>query len=358
MRAAQKVGGRRGIPQTGGFQLDKPEPQHFQDAKMFEKALVAQKDAVVTLDCNEIGSMGLSRIGINGEVQGTDYRLSQAAFGDMCNFSKVPVNFIKRLARADEQLALDVVESCLGHTFRRGSKKAMVVDTLSKRVEGIVGLDSYKPMPNADVFEYTMCASAEGLEFTNGWIQGPRMRMTVVNDLKPVEPQKDDVVKLGTNVESAINGDLSVRIATYCERLVCSNGMICRENGYAYGVRHQGEVEFNVQKAVVDCAALSNIFAPKMEDAAKRLIESPEKLQEIMDFIASPKNGGNETLKRAVVELAKDEANSEGRELGEFTIWNFVNGVTAAAHQLKSIQRKQEVEQLGFKLLDRYASVN
>lgn len=359
LRAAQKsTKGKKGIPQTGGFNLDKPEPQHFKDATMFRKALAVQKDAVVPLDCREIGHRGLWRVGINGEVEGTDYRLSQAAFGDLCNFSQIPTNFIKKLAKSDEGLALDVIQSMLESTFHRGAKKAMVVDTLSKRVEGIVGMDTYSPLANIDVLDYALCADEAGLTFTNGWLQGPRMRVTIVNDLKPVQPRKDDIVKLGTNIESAINGDLSVRLATYCERLVCTNGMICREAGYAEAIRHQGDIQFNVQKGVVDCAAVANVFAPKMERAATQVIEDVTELTRILDFIGSPRNGGNETLKRAVIELAKDEAKAEGRELGELTVWNVVNGVTAAAHQLKSIQRKTEVEQLGYALMREFVSLN
>lgn len=354
IKSAKRTDGKHGLPPTGGgFDLEIPETVRFDTLESFQKCLVAQRDALAAINAKDVD---LKHIDAEGRVKGTDYRLSMAAFGDLCNFSKMPVSFLKRLCRFDEQLALDVVASCVDSTFFRGTLKTLLIDSRCGRIEGIVGSDSYKPLPNADVLEYSLSADKE-LKFGHGWLNGPHMRMVAINDLRPVEPKKGDVVKLGMSLESAINGDHSVRVATYCERLVCTNGMVRRDKDYCHSIRHSGDVKINVGQAIVHCADNAKSFVPLMHQAAIRTI-GPEDIPLILNFVADTRNGGNETLKKRVIALAQTEATSEGRDQYHLTLWNFTNAVTACAHEAKTIQRKTEIESLGFKLLDRFQSVN
>lgn len=336
-------------PAPGGFELETPELVNFSTFDPFYKSLKAQEESLVALDADEVK---LHDIDVRGTVCGTDYRLSHAAFGDLCNFSKMPASFLKRLCCHDEQLALDVVSSCLKSTFYRGPKKVLVVDTRNNRIEGIVGHDTYKPMSNAEVVDYAMSACPD-MSFGQGWTCGPQMRVTAVNDLKPVQPQKGDIVRVGMSVESAVNGDHSVRVASYNERLSCTNGMTRRDQQGYHIVPHLGDVKINVGTAVVQCAEVSKEFLPMMKYAASRFL-GPKDIEKILTFISNTRHGGNETIKRRVIALAQNEAMNEGRENCHLTLWNFVNGCTACAHEAKSIQRKVEVESLGFKLLDAF----
>lgn len=344
MKAAKQ--GKSLIDQSGGFDLEQPELITYQTWDPFRQSLKGQQDNIVALDIDEVK---MRDIDVRGTIGGTDYRLSHAAFGDLCNFGKMPSRFVKDLAKFDEQLALDIVSSCIAHTFNRGTKKMLVIDTRCNRVEGIVSQDTYKPMHNLEVIEYGMSADKD-LSFGVGWTCGAHMRMTAVNDLKPVQPKKGDVVRLGMSMEASVNGDHSVRVATYCERLVCTNGMTRKDGDSYHAVPHLGDVHINVGKAVVQCAAKSQEFAPMMAYAAHRDL-GPEDIKAVLEFISNTRYGGNETIKRRVISLAQNEALGEGRDNCHLTLWNFVNGITACAHEAKSIQRKVEVENLGFHLL-------
>lgn len=338
----------------GGFILETPTTQHFQSNSLFREALVAQRNAVVMLDFQELK---IKEVGIEGEVVGTDYKLSHAAFGDLCNFTKTPVSFIKDLAVCDEQLALDVLRSRIQARMEHGKPKAVIVDTRCNRVEGIVGADTYKPIANVDLFDWTMDANghnpASQLDFSNGWIDGPYMRMTAVNSLKPVEPRKGDVVRLGTSVENAIHGDLSVKVRTYCERLVCTNGMTRRDKEHTATLIHTGDIEFDVSKALVQSAGLAATFAPLMATSATKFL-GPDNIKAIRQFISNPRNGGNATLEARIIRGAMNEAQNEGRDAEAVTLWNFTNAVTAAAHEAKSLQRRVELEQMGFELMNTF----
>ena len=337
------------IEQHGGFDLEQPELITFNTWDPFHASLKSQQENIVALDVDEVG---MRDIDVRGTISGTDYRLSHAAFGDLCNFGRMPSRFVKDLAKFDEQLALDVVSSCIAHTFNRGTKKMLVLDTRCNRIEGIVSMDTYKPMHNLEVIEYGLSADKE-LTFGQGWTCGPHMRMTAVNDLKPVEPKKGDIVRLGMALEAAVNGDHSVRVATYNERLVCTNGMTRKDQDHYHMIPHLGDVRINVGKAVVQCAAQAQAFAPMMNYAAQRYL-GPDDIKRVLDFVSNTRNGGNETIKRRVIALAQNEALTEGRENCHLTLWNFVNGCTACAHEAKSIPRKVEIENLGFQLLDAF----
>ena len=342
----QAKAGKSMGPAPGGFELEAPELIDHGSFDSFYSSLKMQEESIVPLDADKVK---LHKIDVRGTVEGTGYRLSQAAFGDLCNFAKMPASFLKRLCCHDEQLALDVVSSCLASTFYRGPKKVLVIDSRNNRIEGIVGHDTYKPMSNAEVVDYAMSASPEN-EFAQGWTCGPQMRLAAVNDLAPVQPQKGDIVRVGMSVQSAINGDHSVRIASYNERLSCTNGMTRRdEEGYRM-IPHLGDVKINVGQAVVQCAAASQQFIPMMSFAAQRHL-GPEDIEQVIAFVSNTRHGGNETIRRRVIALAQNEAMTEGRENFDLTLWNFVNGCTACAHEAKSIHRKVEIENLGFKLL-------
>lgn len=48
------------------------------------------------------------------------------------------------------------------------------------------------------------------------------------------------------------------------------------------------------------------------------------------------------------------EANRENRQEEEVTLWNFVNGITEAAHEAPSLHRKVEIESLGYRTLHKF----
>lgn len=332
-----------------GFKLLRPRLLHFQDPSNFVAAVKDQADNLAMIDAKV-----LTATNIDGKVPNTDYRLSFAAFSDMCHFSKLPVRFIKTLARHAEHLAIEVIEEVLRHQFHDGSDKLLVIDTRCGRVEGIVGKESYSPIDHMDVIDYTLTANT-ALEFTNGWLSGPVMRMTSAAKNKPVEVKKGDVMLIGTNIENAMHGDRSVRISDYVERVECTNGMMARDHLGMARIVHQGDVEYKVQKAVLECANRAQQLVPTMR-AATRYILNEEEIRSIRSFIVDPKNGGSPRTDRKATNGAMDEAEKEGRKEEEVTLWNFVNGITASAHDTDSLQQKTEIEALGYRTLVKYGA--
>lgn len=334
-----------------GFKLVSPKLHRFQNPDAFLKALKEQAENTVLIPGEKLDA----EINIEGDVGKTGWRLSKAAFGDLCHWTKVPVSFIKRLARIDETLALDVLEEMIGSSFYMGPDKSLVIDVREGRIEGIVGAATYAPVTSDEVVKWALSATPD-LGMSQGWTFGPTMRMTCVSEQRIAEPIEGDIVRMGMTLQNAVHGDCSVKVSDYAFRLKCLNGMTAREHQHTETVRHVGDVKFNVQKAIVGAADRSEHLAPYMKAAASKLL-GPKGIKTVRQWIAHPKNGGNPSLDNKVTMIAQEEAMDEGRPAEEVTLWNFVNGITASAKDAKTINRQTELEAFGYRTLVRFGAV-
>ena len=92
---------------------------------------------------------------------------------------------------------------------------------------------------------------------------------------------------------------------------------------------------------------------PAMEAAARHLLLEPE-VDAIRKWLQHSKNGGSSSLDVKVVKSAMREALNEGKPEGEISLWNFVNGITEAAHDTDVLARRVELEAMGYKALVRF----
>jgi hypothetical protein len=333
-----------GVP--AGFELPKPVTQHFTNLDSFCKAAKEQADATVMLE-----ALPVNDIGMDGSIIGTDYRLSYAAFSDLCHYADIPVRFIKSLAKQNEELTLAVVHERLLREFLH-PERMLVIDTRDNTILGIVSKGKYSPITHMDVLDYAFTANPD-LTFTNGWLNGPVMRAVATAESGIVTPRKDDVVKVGVNLENAVHGDRSVRVCDYAERLKCTNGLVARDAQHMSEIRHVGDVSHNVAQAVVDAAGRAQDMAPLMHAATSKLLDL-DTIRSVRSFVANDKRFGGKSLSEAMKNAAMLEAKDEGRDATELTLWNFVNGITQAAHSTPSLKRKTEIESLGYRTLAKY----
>jgi hypothetical protein len=334
-------------PPVSGFRFADTPEQHFQNPNQFSTALKEQAERLAFVDAGP-----LTRLDIDGNALGTDWRFSKAGFNDLCATAEMPVRFINRLSVVNEGLALEVVEQALTSFFHTKSDRLVVLDTERNVIEGVVSKDSYTPIPHQQVMDYALSANP-ALGFTNGWLWGTRMRMTAVADCKPVEPVKGDIVKLGVNLENALNGDRSVVVSDYAERLSCTNGMTCLDRLGCTWIKHEGDMEYKVGKAVMACAGRVELMAPAMARATKYILdlEGVKAVREYLKEMRSPR------FMEVITIEAMEEAKKEGRDETELTLWNFVNGVTSTAKVAKSIHTRVELEGLGYSTLVRFGAV-
>jgi hypothetical protein len=329
-----------------GFSLRTPTMSRFTNEETLLSAVKRQAGATELLD-----SDFLSGIDTDGRIGGSDIFLSKAAFGDLCHFTHVPVSFIKKLAEEDDTLALDVISSRIATTFHQAGRK-LVLNTEERRVEGIVSADVYSPLRNVEMVHYILGSSPD-LVVSGGWLEGQNMRVTAVDNRHRVEVQKGDIVRFGVEGSNAIGGDGSAIIVEYNERLVCTNGMRRAERGAIQRIMHRGDVQALTQKAVIGAVARATSLLPKLQASAKKYLNAAD-VHQMRRFVTDPKNGGGPTIAKRMVEGAVKTAQQFGRDDEHVVAWDMVNGITEAAHETKSIQRRAEVEGLAYLTLQRF----
>jgi hypothetical protein len=342
----------RGVP-ARGFQFAQSEYQAFRDEATFRAAVREQSESLVLLDAAH-----LTRVDIDGRLTdfGEDWRLTRLAFGQLCHHSNVPVSYVTDLALRNETLALEVMAEGITGRFRR-SPRQLVVNTRSRLIEGVYDEFQFDPLSNERLLDYML--SCEGDQrLTRAWIEGPDARMTVVNRLRVLEPKVGDIVHVGVDAQTRLGQRYLASFDLYNERLSCTNGMCSRSKTFTHRVdRDAGDVEFQAQRAAVRVGEGSRQLQPMME-AAARLHMGEEAVDSLVDRLQDPKRGGSRDLFKRTVATADRERRSDGREDGDYTLWDFVNGVTDAAKFSKSIGREAELEGLGYAVMGEYLSKN
>lgn len=336
-----------------GFQFALPEYQAFRDEATFRSAVREQSESLVLLDAAH-----LTRIDIDGRLTdfGEDWRLTRLAFGQLCHHSNVPVSYVTDLALRNEALALDVMAEGITGRFRR-SPRQLVVNTATKLIEGVYDEFQYDPLSNERLLDYML--SCEGdQQLTRAWIEGPDARMTVVNRLRILEPKVGDVVHVGVDAQTRLGQRYLATFDLYNERLSCTNGMCSRSKTFTHRVdRDEGDVEFQAQRAAVRVGEGAKQLQPMMAAAARLRLDEPA-IDGMVQRLQDPKRGGSRDLLRRAVSTADRERKADGREDGDYTLWDFVNGVTDAAKFSKSIGRETELEGLGYTVMGEYLSKN
>lgn len=332
-----------------GFEFARASTVHYSTLPDFQKALKSQEQATALLD-----SQIVTDLDIDGNLLGTEepgmepLRLSRDAFSDLCRLSKIGESFAKRRATLNENLTLALMRDCISHEFRDGDFR-LVVNTEHRRVEGIVESKGYAHLPNAKALEYAM-STQESLTLSQAWIEGADTRFALLNKNRPTEVRKGDIVHFGVNVGSSLAKNGMFAVTDYNERLVCTNGMLRRQEGMVARIPHSGDVRFNLQRAILTSHDRSGGLGAKMKTASTQLLTAAN-IRTLRQYLEDPKFGGSPSLSAKVTKAAMREATAEGRSEEEPTHWNFVNAVTAEAHETASMTKRESLEALGFSIL-------
>ena len=331
--------GKAPVVERRGFDLHRfPTPRKFDEADAFLRTLNERREVIAHVPAEHLRGFDM-----DGNVKGSEWRMSEAAFSDLCSFTKAQTSFVKKMACYDENLGMELVHGMIEGAFD-GDGCSLVIDTSQNVIEGIVSR-KYTPVSHAEILEAALSVKSR-MEFRTGFLSGPNMRATIVDPFSAVEPKKGDVVRFGLSLENATNGDCSATVSGYNERLVCANGMVARGSEWERSVRHVGDALYHVQKATLNAIRVFAL-APTLNRATE-LYPDPDQLKDFFAWVGNKRAGGTPTLASRVAELAMNEAIREHRDEANVTLWNLTNGLTEAAHDTRSIQRRSEIESMAY----------
>lgn len=340
----------RTSPDQSGFQFLPPTFRTFSDLGAFREELHAQAASTELIDAT-----ALAQLDIEGRVLGVEddaLRLTRAAFGQLCHICKLPRSWIEALARRDEQLALQVVDEALASMLHRDEHKVLLVDTRSGAVHAIIDRDSYNLISNEDVLDLAL-SSMKKAQLNRAFVDGPSVRITIVDPQKVAEPKVGDVVRLGTDITTDIGSEHIVSARSYNERLRCLNGMTVSDRAFGQRLSARRDVQAELPDMILSTVANGTRLGPMMVESTKLYLDE-KGIDRMTSYLANPANGGNDTLLRDTVLGAQAEARQDDRDDGELTLWDFVNGVTNAAKSARTLNRRIELEGMGYRVMSHF----
>lgn len=330
-----------------GFQFARPEFRAFANVQTFRQALHDQEAATELIDAD-----AFARMDVDGRVLGIEedaLRLTKAAFGQLCHLCRLPVSYVESLSCRDEALAMDVVAEALRSMLHRDERKVMVVDTRTKVVHAFIDRESYDVLPNETILDLAMSAGRD-IEMTRGFLDGPNVRVTVVDRTNIVAPKLGDVVRMGTDLTTNLGAENLIAVHAYNERLKCANGMVVRERGSSERVSARHDVAAELPDVMVRSINQGALVGPLMQKSANTVLDEAG-IGRMTTYLSDPKTGGNRRLVAEVVASAQREARDDQRDENELTVWDFVNGVTEAARNSRTLNRRVDLEGMGYKVM-------
>lgn len=326
-----------------------PTSQHFTDRALFLDAVTAAHGRYDLVDATLADGMD-----VDGNLSGADVRLSAKAFSDLCTLTQTPETFVRRVAKRNEALAMDVMRDALNCGLLKGC--ALLVDTESARVDGVVVEAKHNTPDSRELFRLAMSVSRD-TRFMGGWVNGTLFRMTATSgsprDIKTGKAaQVGDLVGTGFEIMTDFGSAACTSITDYAERLSCLNGMLARDHGHSHVRKHaQFNLDDELLKAFLVSFERSAGIVAMARRAAAHFFDG-DGVRNIMERISS---GSHPAASVKLCDHAKKQAVAEAqrdcRPPGAISLWDFVNGVTDAAKHAGSVDKRRDIEHFGYVLM-------
>lgn len=336
-----------------GFQFAQPGFLTFSQLGEFRQELRSQAAATSLIDATD-----LIAVGLDGHVLGIEenkLRLTRVAFGQLCHLCALPRAYVDSLARRNESLAVEVVSEALVSMLHRNETKVMVVDNRSNVVHAIIDRDSYNLVSNETVLDLALSASPHA-SLSRGFVDGPNVRITVTDPNDTTEPQVGDIVRIGTDLTTHLGEESFLKASAYNERLRCMNGMTVRDRAYVETLGARRDVASELPEVLLRTVRRGKLVGPLMKRSAQIFLDE-KGIDAMIDELSDPSKGGSTSLLKEVTEGAVSEARHDDREDCELSVWDFVNGLTSAAKNARTLNRRIVLEGKGYQVMAKFVGI-
>ena len=312
-----------------------------------------------SLEMATTGDSSTLHLSIDGKTYG--YQVSEVAHQQIASRLNIPYRYYQKMQTESPKLLDTNVNAWLKQNPER-----RMIRVLDGKVRAFLS-DRYRRLDNLELCAAVLPVIQEmkGANIESCEVTPTRMYLKVVNKKLKSEVTVGDVVQAGFVISNSEVGLGSLCVEPLIFRLVCKNGMICKD--YAQKKYHVGR-QVNVSEdsayelySEETLAQDDKAFFMKVQDVVRNAVDSArfkmtvEKLRESTQVQLT-----NEPVKAVEIladkfQLTENERGDILRKLfigGDNSRYGLINAVTAASKIAKTYDRATELERIGGEILE------
>lgn len=295
---------------------------------------------------------------INSKTYG--YQVSDIAHQQIASRLNIPYRYYQKMQTESPELLDTNVNAWLKQNPER-----RMIRVLDGKVRAFLS-DRYRRLDNLELCAAVLPVIQEmkGANIESCEVTPTRMYLKVVNKKLKSEVTVGDVVQAGFVISNSEVGLGSLRVEPLVYRLVCKNGLICKDAAQKkYHVGRQVNVSEDSAYKLYSEETLAQddkAFFMKVQDVVRTAVDETRfmlavnKMREAKEISLSPEPVKAVELLADKFQLTENERGDVLRQLfmcGDNSRYGLMNAVTAASKLAKSYDRATELERIGGEIL-------
>jgi len=311
-----------------------------------------------SLELESTGRGSVLHLTLDNKAQ--EFGVGEVAHQQIASRLNIPYRYYQKM----QVEAPDLLDDNVNRWLNQNPERRMI-RVLDNKVRAFLS-DRYRRLDNFElcaavlpVIQEMKGASVESCEVTD-----TRMYLKVINKKVKAEVDVGDVVQAGFVISNSEVGLGSLRVEPLVFRLVCKNGLICKD--YAQKRYHVGkQVNLSDDSAYEiyrdeTIAQDDKAFFMKVQDVVRSAVDESKflmtvgKLRESKEIPLKNQPVKEVELLADKFQLTENERGDILRQLfigGDSSRYGLVNAVTAASKIAKSYDRATELERIGGEIL-------
>ena len=329
--------------------------------KELDRQRKARQDFIAdtrSIEMESVPGESVLRLSLNNEPQ--EFAVGEIAHQQIAARLNIPYRYYQKMQKEQPSLLDDNVNTWLHETPER-----RMLRVLDGRVRAFLS-DRYRRLDNLELCAAVLPTinSMRGASIESCEVTESRLYLKVVNKRLKAEVSPGDVVQAGFVVSNSEVGLGSLRVEPLVYRLVCKNGLICKDFAQKkYHVGRQAEGSEDTAYEIYSDETLrqdDKAFFMKVKDTVQCAIDEA-KFEMAVGRMRDAMNIPLEHAPVKEVELLADrflltqaERGNVLRQLfigGDSSRYGLVNAVTAASKICKDYERATELERIGGEIL-------
>ena len=301
-----------------------------------------------------------SSLSIATDNQNFCFRICELAHQQIATRLNIPFRYYQKMQMENPEL----LDRNVNTWFSQNPERRMI-RVLDGNVRAFLS-DRYRRLDNLELFAAVLpvIKQMKGANIESCEVTPPRLYLKVVNKKLKAEVSVGDVVQAGFVISNSEVGLGSVRVDPLVFRLVCKNGLICKD--FAQKKYHVGKQISSSDDSAYQLysdetlAQDDKAFFMKVQDIVRSAVDESKFLLTV-DKLRNSKNIplSHEPVKAVEIladtfQLSENERGDILRQLfiaGDNSRYGLINAVTAASKIAKSYDRATELERIGGEIL-------